>query len=138
MFYLQTVVIIPLDYVMIWLNPVPNLGWYCDTTPVPAVIFFSQGVYVVATPNEQQNATSLEQAEQIGHDMVLSESKLTLSLSFRSFFIDLPTDAQHIYIIDSSNVITTGVFSLGASTVTDANANAFPIAGLTGWAAMGN
>ena len=122
---------------MTWINPVTNLVWYCGTTPVPAGIIFTQGMYVVSTPTESQNASTLNQAEQIGHDMVLSESKIVLSLSFRSFFLDLPSDTQQVYVIDSSNVITTGVFSLAGSTVTDANANAFNISSLVGWAALG-
>ena len=123
---------------MIWINPVLNLVWYCDTTPVPSGIIFTQGMYVVSTPTESQNAATLNQAEQIGHDMVLSESKITLSLSFRAFPIDDPTDGQQVYVIDSSNVITTGVYAAGAQTVTDASNVAFPVASLAGWAAMGN
>ena len=121
---------------MIWLNPVPNLGWYCDTTPVPAVISFNQGMYVVCTPSETQSATTLVAAEQLGHDMVLAESAVVLPLSFRSFFIDAPNDGQEIYVIDSSNVITTGIFGFAAQSVTPVDGSVvIPIANVVGWSA---
>ena len=122
---------------MIWLNPVPNLGWYCNTTPVPAVVFFSQGVYVVSTPSETQNAPTLAAAEQLGHDMVLGESQIIKSLGFRAFSIDTPTDGQQVYAIDSSNVITTGIYSLSGQTIVPTDGSA-PIAesALVGWSSM--
>ena len=123
---------------MIWINPVPNLGWYCNTTPIPAVISFNQGMYVVSTPSETQSSTTLAAAEQLGHDMVLAESAIVMSLAFRSFFIDAPTDGQEIYVIDAGNVITTGIFALGAQTITPTDGSSpMGVSGVLGWCPMG-
>ena len=124
---------------MIWLNPVPGAGWYCNSTPVPVGIFFTQGIYVIATPTETQQALTLDQAMQIGHDMVLAQSAIIKGLSFRAFSIDNPADGQTVYIVAYSNAaISTGMFSLGAQTVTESvGGYVWAVTDLAGWSATG-
>ncbi len=86
---------------------------------------------------EVQQATTLDQAMQLGHDMVLAQSAIVKGLSFRSFALDLPTDGQQVYVIDSGNVISTGAFALGALTVTPSGHAAITTVSLSGWAAIG-